>query len=108
MGASVARRPRTPPDLARDQDLKARCSRCLRSEGDLFSIVVVGNYFERAGNEAHSGESYVFSHPSILLGPSKIRPTSGKVLVEPPGVAPGSGLVITRAFIAIVRRSGRI
>jgi hypothetical protein len=43
----------------------------LRSESDLFSIVVIGNYFEWAGNEAHSGESYAFSHPSMLVGPMR-------------------------------------
>lgn len=80
----------------------------LRSESDLFSIVVVHNYSKRAGVEAHSGESYVFSHPSILFGPANPAERAGEVLVEPPGFAPGSGLVITRAFIAIVRRSGHV
>jgi len=72
---------------------------CLRSESDLFSIVVVCNYCGQAGNEAHSSERHVPEHPSILFGPMKQN------MVEPPGFAPGSGLSRKRTFIAIDRQS---
>jgi hypothetical protein len=62
-----------------EQDLKARYPRCLRSESHLFSVVVVCNYQNRAGNEAHSDESYVFSHLSILFGPARLAKRTRKI-----------------------------
>ena len=40
----------------------------------------------------------------MLVGPmTASADNAGKKLVEPPGIAPGSGPLITSAFIAIVR-----
>ena len=50
----------------------------------------------------------VFGRPSILFRPHHLRPRvktdKETKMVEPPGTAPGSGPVITRAFIAIVHK----
>jgi len=53
----------------------------------------------------------VFGRPSILFRPHQLLPRvkadKEEKMVEPPGTAPGSGPVITRAFIAIVRKDRR-
>ena len=58
----------------------------------------------------------VFSRPSILFRPHQLLPHGAgpmvlaqwcgreEKMVEPPGTAPGSDPVITRAFIAIVQK----
>ena len=48
-------------------------------------------------------ESHVFTRPSMLIGPKLPADNAERRMVEPPGIAPGSGSLITRAFIAIVR-----
>jgi hypothetical protein len=39
----------------------------------------------------------------MLIGPMLAGDNPEKVMVEPPGIAPGSSLLIARAFISIVR-----
>ena len=46
-----------------------------------------------------------FTRPSMLVGPIPSADNAGRKMVEPPGIAPGSGPLITSAFIAIVRAS---
>ena len=57
-----------------------------------------------ASEGAQSGEGLVFTRPSILFRPRQEQAGDSLLLVEPPGTAPGSEPLITRAFIAIVRR----
>jgi len=49
------------------------------------------------------GESNAFTRPSMLIGPKLSADNAEEGLVEPPGIAPGSGPLISRAFISIVR-----
>ena len=62
-----------------------------------------------ASEGAQSGEGIVFTRPSILFRPRQKQAGEclNLLLVEPPGTAPGSEPLITRAFIAIVRRQDR-
>src|SRR5690606_23788870 len=52
---------------------------------------------------AKTGKSILFTRPSMLVGPAAPADNAVRDLVEPPGIAPGSGPLITGAFIAIVR-----
>ena len=52
---------------------------------------------------AKTGKSILFTRPSMLVGPAAPADNAVRDLVEPPGIAPGSGPLITSAFIAIVR-----
>ena len=52
--------------------------------------------------EPRRDKEYVFTRLSMLIGPMLFVITRRR-LVEPPGIAPGSGPLITGAFIAIVR-----
>ena len=47
-------------------------------------------------------KAVLFTRPSMLVGPAPPADTREE-MVEPPGIAPGSGPLITSAFIAIVR-----
>ena len=81
-----------------------KTSDCLRSHQFAFSKIVVCNYLLWASNGAQPSESLVFTRPSILFRPHQEQAAENLLLVEPPGTAPGSEPLITRAFIAIVRR----
>src|SRR5688572_19179241 len=48
-------------------------------------------------------KAVLFTRPSMLVGPMLAPPITRGEMVEPPGIAPGSGPLITGAFIAIVR-----
>jgi len=71
--------------------------------------------FATIANEPVTGltraKANVFGRPSILFRPHQLLPRvktdEEEKMVEPPGTAPGSGPVITRAFIAIVPKDKR-
>ena len=92
-------------DRQRPRDFRFRFCYCLRGERHR-STVVVGNCTVRADNGGIlPGESITPLHVRrSCFGP--ICPQRG-ILVEPPGTAPGSDPLITRAFITIVPRTGR-
>ena len=81
-------------------------SAALRSESELFRVVVVGNYRVWSNNGDHPGESVVFTRPSILFRPRR-KPLQ-EPLVEPPGTAPGSDPLITRAVYRHSRQAGAL
>ena len=105
MQASVARCLRTPPEGLIPQDFGSGLYRQLGGEGHRRSTVVVGNYALWTDNGGTSpGQSkhlYTFVDPVS----APLVPQRGS-LVEPPGTAPGSDPLITRAFITIVRSPG--
>lgn len=75
----------------------------LRGEADFSSEVIVRSYnMARYGGPGRA-KVILFTRPSMLVGPQLGPSVTRGGLVEPPGIAPGSGPLITGTFIAIVR-----
>ena len=91
--------PAAPPDAAKRQDLVSVGSPhyAATATGARLSLATV--LFAPITVVAHRAKAYVFQRPSILFRP--LAPSTTRVLVEPPGTAPGSDPSIARAFIAI-------
>ena len=95
---------RAPPEELIPQDLSVRNqpNRITRRGG-----LLQRSYRSQLENGpirwAKTGKSILFTRPSMLVGPAAPADNAVRDLVEPPGIAPGSGPLITGAFIAIVR-----
>ena len=105
--ASVARRLRAPPEALMPQELKSVIIRLLTQPSvhlqqncrlQLFAIGLLRGPKPAKASSLHVRRSY--------FGPVRNRPVRclNLLVVEPPGTAPGSEPLITRTFIAIVRR----
>ena len=64
-------------------------------------LVIVGTCrFERFYGAFRPGKNTVFQHTSILVRPHQKPPVSRRVVVEPPGTAPGSAAPISRHHLS--------
>ena len=100
MQVSVARYLRTPPDLARGQDLISACrtAYAARATGARLSFAIV--QFEPITVVSHRNKATSLDVRRSYFVP--VPPSNEGFLVETPGTAPGSDPLITCAFMSIV------
>ena len=76
----------------------------LRGQADFFSEVIIRSYNKGRSRSPTPGESlHLYTSVDADRPRASTVDNPAEVLVEPPGIAPGSGPLITRAFIPIVR-----